>query len=432
MDKNSPLTTGYGSVRAWSIVVLLCLLYTTSFVDRMILALLADAVAGSLNVNDTKIGVLVGIGFAALYVVIGLPIAHIVDAGYRRIVLFLGVILWSAATIASGFVESYPTLFIARAGVAIGEAALTPVAISLIADMFSWKRRGFATSLYMGTGILMGSGAFVIGGAAIQLAETLTAHFSLESWRLTFVIVGIPGLVLAPLTTILIRRHAPGNISAPKDSSIKAVMEYLQSHARAYLSIFAGVGVISALSMGLIVWLPTVLVRAHGLSMAEAGVKFGLVGAPMAVLGTILGPYFAQLLLRAGRTDAIAIVLSGAAVIAALSIAITVTLPDRLLVLAGFALGMFALAAATVMPAIIIQLYTPTNMRARLMALNLLCLNLIGLGSGPVVVAQLASYLEVSNPLGQALQIVAVMVSAISLMLFLYARGPLAQLKPAT
>ncbi len=432
MDGASPPATGYSFARAWSVVALLCLLYTASFVDRFILALLADSVTGSLNISDTQIGVLVGIGFAALYVLIGLPIAHIVDAGYRRIVLFFGVILWSIATIASGFVASYPALFIARSGVAIGEAALTPVAITLIADMFSWKRRGLATSLYMGTGILMGSGAFVIGGAAIKLAETLTAHYSIESWRLTFVIVGMPGLILAPLATMLIRRPVSGGIPTRSNSSISAVARYLQSHARAYVSIFTGVGIITVLSMGLIVWLPTVLVRSHGLSISEAGVQFGLVGAPMAVMGTILGPYFAQLLLRSGRTDAIAIVLSGAAIIAALGIATTVVLPELSLVLAGFALGMFALAAATVMPAIIIQLYTPVNMRARLMALNLLCLNLIGLGSGPVIVAYLSSNLHVSNPLGHALQIVAIVVCTISLALFLYARRALAQLKPAT
>ncbi|MEM8921823.1 MAG: MFS transporter, partial [Pseudomonadota bacterium] len=122
-----------GSLLAWSAVTLLCALYVMSFVDRMILALLVQPITQDLGVSDTEVGVLIGIGFALVYVLIGLPIAHIVDGGARRKVLIAGVVLWSLATIASAFSENFWHLAIARLGVAIGEAALTPVAIAVIA-----------------------------------------------------------------------------------------------------------------------------------------------------------------------------------------------------------------------------------------------------------------------------------------------------------
>ncbi len=420
---------GYRPLRAWIIVVLLCLLYVTSFVDRIILALLADPVAQSLSISDTQVGLMVGIGFAALYVLIGLPIAHVVDMGYRRRVLLAGVGLWSLSTISSGFVESYGGLFVARAGVAIGEAALTPVAISLISEMFSWKRRALPTSVYMATGVLMGSGAFIVGGGAIEVAGQLTAYFDLETWRLTFVIVGIPGLLLVPFVTVLVKGSRGSEGREKNERSVSGALVYLKLHARIYLPVFAGVGIINALAMGAIVWLPTVLVRTHDLGLAEAGMMFGMFGSPAAAIGTILGPCLVQLLQRNGVQTAIPLVLSGAALVAAVVLAMTVASAHLSVVMMGLVFGMTAIAVMTVMPPIVIQLYAPLDMKARLMALNLLFLNLLGMGSGPVIVASLSDYGVVSS-LGQAIQLVAIVSGVISFALFLYSRRAFIGLLP--
>src|SRR5580693_4273673 len=185
--------------RRWWTIALLGLLLAVSFVDRQILALLVNPIGKELGLSDTRLGVLYGAGFGILYSLAGLPLAQWLDRSARIRIVVFGVVAWSCATIAAGFASDYWTLLACRSGVAIGEAVLTPAAVSLIADMFAPDRRTLPTSLYTAVASLMGVGAFAVGGAAVDLATRLSPVVGLEPWRLTLVLVGAPGLLLAAI-----------------------------------------------------------------------------------------------------------------------------------------------------------------------------------------------------------------------------------------
>ena len=122
--------------RAWYTVTLLGLLYIISWIDRNILALLAQPVSQALGLDDRRMALLLGLGFALLYAVGGLLLGHFVDTRSRRVVVTVGIVTWSVATILSAFATSFGMMLVLRCGVAIGEAVLMPAAISLIGDLF--------------------------------------------------------------------------------------------------------------------------------------------------------------------------------------------------------------------------------------------------------------------------------------------------------
>ena len=119
---------------AWYTVAVLLLAYTLSFIDRMILTLLVAPIRAALDISDTQVSLLIGLAFALFYTLLGLPIAWIADRWNRRNLILIGVALWSAMTAGCGFAGSYATLFLARMGVGVGEAALSPAASAWLAS----------------------------------------------------------------------------------------------------------------------------------------------------------------------------------------------------------------------------------------------------------------------------------------------------------
>lgn len=400
--------SGSGPKGAWAMVAFLCLLYTFSSVDRLILVLLIEPVSAALNVSDTQMSIVVGIGFAATYVLAGLPIAHLVDHGRRRWVLFLGVTIWSAGTISCAFVDSYGLLMMARTTVAIGEAALTPVAISVIAELFPREKRVLPTSIYVATGVLMGAGSLVLGGLALQLATTLVASWSMEAWRITFILVGAPGVLLSIACWYLVQDGRPSENSVEGSASVTQGVAYLRGDGRWMALFFCGVGFLSMMTLGLLAWLPTLLARAYGFAPANAGMILGLIGMPMSVLGTLFGPRLAGALIKRGRSQAILIAATLLMILAIIVLISGLLSRDASILLITVGVSVFALAGATVLPAVAIQLYSPSNVRARMMALNLLFLNLLGLGAGPVAIAAMAVLFSGPHALGSAISAVAI------------------------
>ncbi|MEM1106402.1 MAG: MFS transporter [Pseudomonadota bacterium] len=384
-----PLRSDVRTIFAWSAIALLCALYMLSFVDRMILALLVEPITQDLGVSDTQVGFLIGIGFALVYVLVGLPIAHIVDAGARRAILVGGVILWSLATIGSAFSDNFLHLAIGRLGVAIGEASLTPVAIAAIADMFPRERRETPTSVYMAVGVLMGSGAFILGGVAVQFAGHVSTFVSLEVWRLTLIIVGLPGIPLALLALWLIGPARERQEASVSNVSAAEALSYLINGGRFFLLLFLSVGCASILGMGAGAWLPTLLVREFDFEVASAGLLFGAVGVPSGVLGTVLAPVITKQLSERFGKSSIPLVVATCSIAGSASLGLGLLSGELPFLLAGVAGALFFLSGAIVMPAIIIQSLSPALLRARLMATNLLCLGLLGQGVGPVLVAGL-------------------------------------------
>ena len=156
---------------AWYTVVLLTIAYIFSFVDRYILGLLVEPIKLDMQLTDTQIGLLLGPAFAIFYTTMGLPLGWLADRARRTLIVAVGITIWSLATAASGLAKGFGQLFAARVTVGVGEATLSPCALSMIADSFPEKRRGkpvafYSAALSLGAGIASLTGATVLAWSA--------------------------------------------------------------------------------------------------------------------------------------------------------------------------------------------------------------------------------------------------------------------------
>jgi MFS family permease len=404
--------------RAWYVIGVFMLLYGISYIDRLILSLLAPAMSAQLHISDVEMGVLIGLGFGVLYTLTGIPLAHLIDSRRRVPIVVAGVVLWSACTVASAFAPNFTWLMIFRSGVAIGEAVLSPAAISLIADLFPRDRRTLPTTLYTGVGAIMYSGSYIAGGAALTLATVMSGRIDLEPWQLTLIFVGLPGLLLAPLLLFSVPEPPRvGDVRSEQFATAGQALAYLGKERMLYGCLLLGNAAVGMTNFAMAAWTPTLLIRGHGLSAAQAGYSFGTVGLISSLIGVATWPAVVKFWTNRGRTDALVTVF--AMTVTASWICFTIVGLTRstttLLVFAG--IGTFFSAALGVLIPLLIQLVTPGRMRARVMALYLTTGNLAGLTVGPPLVALFGEkFFEGSFAIG----------SGLALMIFI--AGPIASL----
>ena len=193
---------------AWYTVVLLTVAYVFSFIDRYILGLLVEPIKNDLGLTDTEIGLLLGPAFAIFYTTMGLPIGWLADRGRRAWIVTAGITIWSLATAACGLARSFPQLFLARVSVGVGEATLGPCALSMIADSFPEERRGkpiafYCSALGIGAGIASLAGASVFTWSKSVSGIELPVVGLVAPWQFAFIVVGLPGILLAFLMFFL-------------------------------------------------------------------------------------------------------------------------------------------------------------------------------------------------------------------------------------
>lgn len=407
---------------AWRAVTLLCCLYAVSFLDRMVLALVLDPVSRSLGVDDTQISLLFGMGFVVVYILAGFPAAHLIDTGNRKRILITGVLIWSAATFLSGFATSYAMLVVFRSGIAIGEAVLTPAAMSLIGDLFSKERRAHPTTVYTLTGVMMGSGSFIVGSGALRLAEMLAPAIGLEAWRIMFQIVALPGLILAVLFAwFVVEPPRQREEAKAGTASSGEFLRHFRSRLDLYLPIFLGTGCVFTITMGMKAWAPTLLVREHGAAPASAGLYFGSFAIAGAIVGMIVVAPVVRWLGRRSRAHGVlyAAILVNLTVLPVL--ALLVGAADTRWALAGIAIGTCGSIATATFTPILMQAVTPSAMLGRMSALYLMFNNLFGMGMGPLIVASLASGAGTTRSIGQSLTLIAWTGIATSLTCYVFA-----------
>jgi MFS family permease len=189
------------------VLAVLTAVYVLNYLDRQILSILAEDVKRDLALSDAQLGFLYGTAFAVFYAVFGLPLGRLADTWTRTRLLTGGLGLWSAMTAASGLARSFTQLALARFGVGVGEASANPAAFSLIADYYPPERRATALALYQ-AGLYVGSGLGLgIGGLVVARWDAVwgaTPPFGLHGWQVAFFVVGLPGLLLAPLVARLV------------------------------------------------------------------------------------------------------------------------------------------------------------------------------------------------------------------------------------
>src|ERR1700735_997165 len=201
------------SFAAWYSVAVLMLIYIFSFIDRSAISLIVEPMKRDLQISDTQIGLLQGSAFAPLYTFLGLPIARLSDRHSRRAIIAAGVFIWSIMATLCGLARTVMQLFVARIGVGVGEAALSPAAYSVITDSFPRSKLGSAFGVY-NIGITIGAGiAFLVGGIVVAAVSHAGASYTLplfgevRAWQMVFIVTGAPGILL-PLLLLTFREPA--------------------------------------------------------------------------------------------------------------------------------------------------------------------------------------------------------------------------------
>lgn len=266
---------------AWYVATLLMLAYVMSMVDRKFPFILVESIKKDLSLSDTQIGLLTGMMFTLVYATIAIPIARIADRSSRKTILGVALLIWSGLTSAGGLAMNFWQLAAARAGVAVGEAACSPAAHSMISDYFSPKYRARALGFYfMGAylGVLIGLGA---AGWINDLAN----------WRVAMFVLGVPGVVLGALIMLTVRepvRRAVTGKGAAPPLSVTLLRIFSQP---ALVLVLIGEVMISFTFGGVQAFAPAYLMRTFGMTSTEVGWSYGLCVGVAGVLGSLLGGF---------------------------------------------------------------------------------------------------------------------------------------------
>ncbi|GMR14730.1 MAG: MFS transporter [Gammaproteobacteria bacterium] len=386
--RNAPLesTSPLQGKRAY-VLFILVLVYTFNFIDRQIIGILAVPIKADLGLSDTELGLMGGLAFALFYTGLGIPIAMLADRYSRTWIMTVALAVWSALTAISGLATNFWQLFAARLGVGVGEAGGVAPAYSLIADFFPPSQRARALSIYS-FGIPIGSAIGIVFGGVIA---------SMLDWRVAFFIVGLAGIVLAPIFRLTIQEPPRGKFDHPQEDTsppgIKTILRTL-SRKPSFWVVSLGASCSSMMGYGLFFWLPSFFVRSFGLTLLDASLYFGavlLVGGLAGIwAGGWLGDRFG--LMRRSRYVTIPAIAFSATVpfyiVAIMSNSMLLTFT---VLLVPTALGLIWLG-----PVIsVIQHLVPPNMRATTSAIFLFINNLIGIGLGTFAIGWLSDTLAV-------------------------------------
>lgn len=288
---------------AWTVVAILIATAVLSYTDRQVLSLLVDPIRGDVGISDKQVGYLMGAAFAVVYGVAGLPLGFLADRTSRRNLIFAGVVVWSCGTLACGFSHSFGQLFAARIVVGLGEAVLSPAAISLISDYFPPSRRGTAVGFFL-SGIAMGNGAAIlIGGSVLHLVQlgmlAGTPFAGQSAWRLVLLLIGAPGLLWA-LVILLIREPARQVAASPAAATVNSAGAFTSWRSNTWarvIPIYLVVATASLVDNAVGGWAPTLLIREFKHGAAEVGMQLGFLLTVGFGGGVMLGGWLAD---RAG------------------------------------------------------------------------------------------------------------------------------------
>lgn len=376
---------------SWYVVILCMIAYIFSFIDRQILALMIEPIRNDLDISDTQFSLLHGLAFSLFYATMGLPIARLADSRSRPAIIGAGVFLWSLATAATGLGRNFAHIFIARMGVGVGEAALSPAAYSMIADLFPKKSLGRALAVYSIGSFIGGGLAYLIGGAVVALvgdvrSVALPLVGEVRSWQVVFFAVGFPGTLLAAIFAVSVRDPVRTETSATR-ASLGAVIDFIRSNSRFFVAHFGGFTLCALALFGLMSWTPAYLIRVHGLTTAETGMILGVTLLLSNVSGVLASGWLTDHFEKSGKADGP----MRAGVIGAVGLAPPIILfsaaPAVPIAIAIIAVAFFFASFPLATSAAAMQIASPPNMRAQVSALFLFCNSIFGLAVGGTVIA---------------------------------------------
>jgi MFS family permease len=422
--------------RAWYAVGVLFVAVIFSFVDRIILSLLVDPIKSDLGLSDTQLGLLLGFAFAVFLAIFGLPIGRWADRYSRRMIIGVGIFLWSVMTVACGLATNFWELFFARVGVAVGEAALAPAAFSMISDLFPRQKLGRALGVYQ-AGAFIGAGtALLVGGAAIRLVEArgtqvLPVIGAVEPWQVVFFVVGVPGVLVALLMATVPEPARRGVASAASALSMGEVLRFMSSRWRIYGLHFLGFSLLAVPITTTLTWAPAYFGRVLGYTRPETGWTLGLIVVLLSPAGVYAGGWIADALQKRGHADAMHRVGLTATMLLLPLCLLATTGSDREFATTMFMPLVFCASLSLACAPAALQVVTPGPLRAQISAAWMLCLNVITAIVGPTALGLIADHVfGGQHSIGKALAVVNCLSLPIAALALWLGRRPFAAAVP--
>lgn len=386
------VTTPY----AWYVASMLSFAYLLSIMDRYLLSVVLDEVKLSLRLSETQLGILQGPGFVFMFVIASLPLGMLADAKNRRNLIVGGLLCWSLATAACGMAETFLELMTARLLVGLGEAALMPCAMSLIASYFSPDKMNRGYAIYT-MGASFGRASAFAGGGALFTWFVVTGGLSLgpvgnfAPWQSVFIIAGLLG-ILASLIFLVTVREPQRPVVANSNKSLVSGFIHVWEFRWAYAAIFIPFSVVTAITSNLGAWAVSFYTRNYGVDVGTASSVIGFSGLIMGPLGAIAGGWINDTLYKRGLLYKQPFVLLGISAVALVFIGMFAFGGSFTISAIGYALAYLAVTSGGPTAFGAIQLPTPDNLRGVVSSMFLLVFVTLGSGLGPLIVGLLGDF----------------------------------------
>ena len=380
----------------WFMLGMLFIAYNLSVTDRSIIVLMIEPMKAHFQATDTQISYLHGFAFLVIYSLVGLPMGLLADRLSRKHLVGGGIAIWSLMTALCGVTNSYSQLFAARVGVGIGEAVLSPAAHSLIANSFSRKHLGLAVGVFSMGGIT-GVAVAMIGGGQLLAALTVNAPIILpwigqvEPWQAAFILLGLPGLAIAPLFLLL--REPPreaADTGRPSGLPKAELVTFYRLHWRALLPHHLAIGCTHLMMLGSITWITPYFMRVHSWPVDRIGLWIGVANIAAGLAGFLFGGALSDRLGRKGVRGRLHLCVA-AMPIGALSAGLFTLTDSPAVAIAGFTLFLACVLLPYGVASAALQDIAPEGARATLAAIFLLVVSLVS-SSGPTFVAILSDF----------------------------------------
>lgn len=394
------------ALQAWLSIVAIILLFIVAMIDRNGINLMIDPIKESLSISDVQISLLQGPAFAIFFLAGSIMSGWLVNKYSNRWIIFLSVLLWSSATILSGFSDSFIMLLIARCIVGLGESVLQPAGWNIVGRLFPKEK--LATALSMLTaGTQVGVAAsFLLTGHLISEAGNnpifqKTLFGERQSWQWVFLIAGAAGILLS-FVIFVVPKTRKDQKSATEQKQ-ESFMSFVVSNRLFLLCHFAGFGLISIMVNGAGAWVPSYLIRVHEINVKNVGLLLGVGAVSLGVVGVILAGMMVDKAFRKGQSDAhlkhfairaLLISIIGFAGFYYLGSSLTPML--LCLGFIQFIQPFSGVAGAS------LQITTPEHFRTKITAIFIMFYNAVGMVAGPSFVALISDYFG-DDELGTAL-----------------------------
>jgi MFS family permease len=413
--------------RATLTLVILLVAYMISFIDRQILSLMVNPIRAALHISDFQISLLQGLAFATFFCLMGIPLGRLADHRKRKTIIIYGIFIWSVMTVMSGFANSFLLLFLFRMGVGVGEAALAPAGYSILSDSFPPDKLVRATSVFA-QGAALGAGlSLLIGGQVIEYASNakqLPQGFTgFAPWQLTFVVVGLPGFIVAAIIMLFVKepfRHG----KSQEVATTGAVLRSFWARRRDYAPLYICGGLLSVVNSAAVVWFPTHLIRSFHFTPGRVGFVLGIIQIVGGLLGAALGAVSTEWGLRRSIKDAHL----RTVILVSCIMAITLVAPLMTTAFATLAIWCVGVTAQSAYAGSIfaaLHNISPNQTRAFNTAAIILIANLFGLAVGSATIGAIAPAVFGSGPMaiGRSLAMVGIICCIASALVGAFSLG---------